>query len=209
MPKGTPELTANRRNEIINACERLYETMSFKDITFGEISKETSFSRPSIYNYFETKEEIFLALMQREYDLWNSDLHRIIGNNDVLTGDELAGELAHSLENRPRLLKLLSMNHYDMEEHSRPERLTGFKKSYGESLEAVRDCLKKFRPDMTEDERERFIFVFFPFMFGIYPYTVATGKQLKAMEEAGVKFTKCSAYKMIYNCVRKLLGDSQ
>ena len=207
MPKGTPELTANRRSEIINACEKLYETMSFKDITFGEISKETSFSRPSIYNYFETKEEIFLALMQREYDIWNTDLRRITDENDALTDDELAGELAHSLENRPQLLKLLSMNHYDMEEHSRPESLTEFKKSYGESLEAVRDCLKKFRPYMTEDERERFILVFFPFMFGIYPYTAATEKQLTAMKEAGVKFTKCSVYKIIYNCIRKILGD--
>ena len=205
MPKGTPKLTANRRNEIINACEKLYASVNFKDITLGDISKETSFSRPSIYNYFETKEEIFLALMQREYDLWNADLRRITDENDALTDDELAGELAHSLENRPQLLKLLSMNHYDMEEHSRPERLTEFKRSYGGSLDAVRDCLQKFRTDMTEDDRERFILVFFPFMFGIYPYTVATEKQLAAMKEADVKFTKCSVYKIIYNCIRKML----
>ncbi len=205
MSKGTPKLTANRRNEIINACEKLYASMNFKDITLGDISKETSFSRPSIYNYFETKEEIFLALMQREYDLWNADLRRITDENDALTDDELAGELAHSLENRPQLLKLLSMNHYDMEEHSRPERLTEFKRSYGGSLDAVRDCLQKFRTDMTEDDRERFILVFFPFMFGIYPYTVATEKQLAAMKEADVKFTKCSVYKIIYNCIRKML----
>ena len=208
MPKGSRELTNSRKDEIINACEKLYATMSFKDITLGDISKETSFSRPSIYNYFQTKEEIFLALMQREYDRWNTDLYAVIADNDTLTADELAGEIAHSLENRPQLLKLLSMNHYDMEEHSRPERLTEFKKSYGGSLDAVRDCLTKFRPDMSEDERERFILVFFPFMFGIYPYTVATEKQLAAMKEANVKLTKCSVYKIIYNCIRKMLGES-
>ncbi len=74
VSNGTPVLTANRRSEIISACEKLYETVSFKDITLGEISKETSFSRPLIYNYFETKKEIVLALMQREYDLWNCSL---------------------------------------------------------------------------------------------------------------------------------------
>ena len=63
VSNGTPVLTANRRSEIISACEKLYETVSFNDITLGEISKETSFSRPLIYNYFETKKEIFLALM--------------------------------------------------------------------------------------------------------------------------------------------------
>ena len=37
MIKGTPELIAERREEIINACEQLYQTMSFKDITIKEI----------------------------------------------------------------------------------------------------------------------------------------------------------------------------
>ena len=68
MPKGSPELTASRREEIVNACEKLYQTMSFKEITIKEIGAVTSFTRTSIYNYFQTKEEIFLALMQREYE---------------------------------------------------------------------------------------------------------------------------------------------
>ena len=74
MIKGTPELIAGRREEIINACEKLYKTMSFKQITLKEIGNIVPFSRPTIYNYFKTKEEIFLALFQREYDLWNESL---------------------------------------------------------------------------------------------------------------------------------------
>lgn len=71
MTKGSPVLVAQRREEIINACQRLYRTMSFKEITLKEIENSTSFSRPTIYNYFKTKEEIFLALYTREYDRWN------------------------------------------------------------------------------------------------------------------------------------------
>ena len=37
MPKGSPERTAARQEEIISACEKLYQTMSFKDITLKEI----------------------------------------------------------------------------------------------------------------------------------------------------------------------------
>ena len=65
MPKGSEELTEQRKDEIIEACARLYETKGFKEITIKDISAETSFSRPSIYNYFETREEIFLALLTR------------------------------------------------------------------------------------------------------------------------------------------------
>ena len=54
MPKGSPELTAARKDEIISACEQLYRTMSFKDITLKEIGSVTSFTRTSIYNYFHS-----------------------------------------------------------------------------------------------------------------------------------------------------------
>ena len=82
MPKGSPELTASRKEEIINACEKLYQTMSFKEITIRDIGAVTSFTRTSIYNYFQTKEEIFLALFEREYDRWNESLVAILENNN-------------------------------------------------------------------------------------------------------------------------------
>ena len=206
MPKGSPELTASRREEIVNACEKLYKTMSFKEITLKEISVETSFSRPSIYNYFQTKEEIFLALMQREYECWSNEMNALEAENDNMTADNFASAIAHSLENHEQLLKLLAMNHYDMEENSRPERLTEFKVAYAASLDAVRACVRKFFPGT---DCESFIFVFFPFLFGVYPYSVATQKQLDAMCEAGMKFKMHSIYEMIYSCVIRLLGSTK
>ena len=205
MPKGSPELTASRREEIIAACEKLYQTMRFKEITLKEISVETSFSRPSIYNYFQTKEEIFLALMQREYAQWAQEVHAIAAEHDAMTAEAFAGAIAHSLEEREQLLKLLAMNHYDMEEHSRPERLTEFKVAYGASLDAVRRCVKKFFPAIN---CERFLFVFFPFLFGVYPYAVATEKQLNAMRDAKMEFRMHSIYELIYDCVMQLLGGA-
>ena len=74
MPKGSAELTRARKEEILAACRKLYETMSFKEITLKEIGQQTSFTRTSIYNYFETKEEIFLALFGQEYELLPEDL---------------------------------------------------------------------------------------------------------------------------------------
>ena len=97
MPKGSPELTAARKEEIVNACEQLYQTMSFKDITIKEIGNVTSFTRTSIYNYFQTKEEIFLALYEREYDRWNEELEAILQDNEALSREELADKIAASI----------------------------------------------------------------------------------------------------------------
>ena len=206
MKKATPEQIAQKREEIINACEQLYQTMSFREITLKEIGSITSFSRPTIYNYFETKEEIFLALFQREYDLWNEDLTAILNGNDLLTKTELAEKLASSLAGRQLLLKLLSMNNNDMEANSRQEMLTSFKKSYGRSLQLVSMLLQKFCPQMTVSDIRRFNYIFFPFMFGIYPYTEVTEKQRIGMKEAGVDYVYQTAYELIYSCLIQLLG---
>ena len=78
MQKGSQALTPARRGEIVNACALLYETMGFKEITIKDIAAATSFTRTSIYNYFQTKEEIFLALLQREHEAWTADLEAIL-----------------------------------------------------------------------------------------------------------------------------------
>lgn len=206
MPKVTEEFLLARREEIIDACAKLYETMSFKEITLKEIGKATSFNRTSIYNYFDTKEEIFLALMQREYELWVKELDNLLRSQKTLSREGLADALARSLENRVRLLKLLSMNHYDMEENSRHENLVEFKRAYGSSIRAVERCLDKFCPDMTEGEKKEFLYAFFPFIYGIHPYAVVSEKQKKAMEEAGVDFAYHSVYEITFRCLKKLLG---
>ena len=205
MPKGSPERTNARKEEIISACKTLYQDMSFKDITIMKIAEYTTFSRASIYNYFETKEEIFLAILEKEYDLWVDDLNSIADSRDSMTRDEIAKALAQSLEKRELLLKLMSMNHYDMEENSRGERLYEFKIAYGNSLKAVDHLLQKFCGDMDDKAREDFLYSFFPFIYGIYPYTVVTDKQKQAMEQAKIGFVYHSIYDIAYICAGKLL----
>ena len=207
MRKVTPEQIAQKREEIINACEQLYHTMSFREITLKEIGSITSFSRPTIYNYFETKEEIFLALFQREYDRWNEELTAILHENEHLSKEQLSEKIASSLAGRQQLLKLLSMNNYDMEANSRQELLTSFKQSYGRSMRLVCNLLEKFCPDMSVSDIQNFIYTFFPFMFGIYPYTAVTEKQRIAMKEAGINYVYQTVYELTYSCLIRLLNN--
>ena len=206
MRKGTPEQVALKREEIVDACEQLYQTMSFREITLKEISKITSFSRPTIYNYFETKEEIFLALFKREYDRWNEALVAILEANGWLSKAQLADRIAQSLAEREQLLKLLSMNNYDMEANSRQEMLTSFKQSYGRSMQLMCMLLEKNCPDMSAADIQNFIYTFYPFMFGIYPYTAVTEKQKTAMREAGVDYVYKTVYELTSSCLIRLLG---
>ena len=62
---------------------------------------------------------------------------------------------------------------------------------------------------MDDGQIKSFVYTFFPFMFGIYPYTFVTEKQEKAMKAVGIEFEKYSVYEIIYNCVKKMLGVNE
>lgn len=202
MPRGSKELTSARKEEIVDACAQLYETTPFSGITLGEIGARTSFTRTSVYNYFRTKEEIFLALLEREYSAWVTDLNALA---DAPVGaDGFSGAFSSLLEKRKCMLRLLSMNLYDLESGSRIENLASFKRVYNLSLKAVARCLKAHYPAVTDDDAEGFIYAFYPFLFGVYPYTSATEKQIKAMEIAGVERREYTIAEIVCALVEKL-----
>ena len=205
MPKGSPELTAARRDEIMNACEKLYQKKIFKEITLQDISRETSFTRTSIYNYFETKEEIFLELFKREYDLWTGDIEKLTDKVGEYSREELALEIAGSLQKRKLLLKLLSVNLYDLEENSRMERLVNFKTAYGNSKKALWKLIRKCYPELKDYEIKDFIKMFLPYLHGIYPYAFATDKQIEAMDRVGIEYEKTTIKELVYLGLMKLL----
>ena len=98
------------------------------------------------------------------------------------------------------------MNNFDMEANSRQGLLTSFKKAYGRSMQLMQMLLEKFCPDMSAADIQNFIYTFYPFMFGIYPYTAVTEKQRTAMKEAGINYVYQTVYELTYSCLTRLLG---
>lgn len=196
----------NRQEEIIDACEKLYKEKDFKSISIKLIGENITCSRTSIYNYFETKEEIFLALVEREYIKWGKDLERILQENDHLNVTELIEKITKSLFKRTVLLKLISMNMYEMEEKSSYNRVKKYKISYINCLTSLKKCLMKFlgKPD---EEATSIVFTFFPFMIGIYPYSEVTKKQRKALEELGFEYSYYSIEELIEMGLKNILEE--
>ena len=69
----------------------------------------------------------------------------------------------------------------------------------------IRSCLDQYAPEMTAREKQDFIYSFFPFLFGIYPYTFVTEKQKAAMDQAGVDYVYLSIYEITFGEVKRLL----
>ena len=187
-----------RRNEIMEVCEKLYENTSFKDITVRDIGKETSVGRTSFYTYFQTKDEIFLTILAREYESWATDLRNLTKLSKAIRKEDLAQAIADTLEGRSLFLKILSENPFDMEANCRKECLEIYHEGYVNALSAIAEVLDKFCPKMTAADKAEFVYSFLPFLHGIYPYTEQRDKQKEAMKEAGFSVSKQNASDLAY-----------
>ena len=205
MPRGGAEHTLARREEIITACEQLYLERDFHDVTIKDIGTRTTFTRTSIYNYFETKEEIFLALLRREYLAWAADL-AALGENASGGADALAEGLACTLDRRTTMLRLMSTSLFEMEAHSRVEALADFKRACKTLMAALDGCTAAFCPEMDERARGRFSFAFLPFVYGVYPYSTVTEKQRMAMDRAEMRYDPPAQHEMVRQGAAMLLG---
>ena len=61
---------------------------------------------------------------------------------------------------------------------------------------------------LTDEDRDFFIFEFFPFMYGIYPYAYPTAKQMAAMAKAGITAMDISIEGLARRCVSDLLRSA-
>ena len=203
--KMEKRLVDERKEEIVRACEKLYQKLDFKDINIKLIGEQISVGRTSIYNYFETKEEIFLALLEREYLNWNEDLANILKTYTKLSKEDFIDKITDTLLKRKILLKLISMNMFQMEANSRVERITNFKLVFKESVSLLKQCFEKFFK-MKDEEAEEITFTILPFLVGIYPYTSLTDKMKEAINKANFQYKFYTDKELIKMGLEKILG---
>lgn len=172
-----------------------------------QIASRVSFGRANVYNYFQSKEEILLALLQREHELWAQGLIELGKSTSLTSNGEIADALGVSLGKREQMLKLLAMNLYDMEQNSRSENLVEFKQVYDQVVEVLHHLLEVKKPEWANDRIDRFMYCFLSFLHGVYPYVFHSEKQLEAMKTAGIHQPDMTIYSLVRTCATKLLQD--
>lgn len=175
-----------RRDEILNACTRLYVEKGYDGVNFKAVSELTSVSRPSLYKYYSTKGEMLLEILRRCYSDWADELGDAFASAESLDRETFCGILTDSLMGREMMLKLLSLDLIAIENDSEVGRITDFKTTVRRLMETIDGSVRRFFPDADRQSRDMFISSFFAYMYGIYPMTHPTEKLVEAMEAAGI-----------------------
>ena len=61
--------TELRKQMILEAAEKLFLSNGYEDTTMDEIANDAEFSKGTLYNYFTSKEELYLAIGTKAYEI--------------------------------------------------------------------------------------------------------------------------------------------
>jgi TetR/AcrR family transcriptional regulator, transcriptional repressor of aconitase len=73
MPKVSDEHLAARRAQILEGARRAFARHGYEGATVARLEEETGLSRGAIFNYFEDKLDLFMALAAEDDRRWLAD----------------------------------------------------------------------------------------------------------------------------------------
>ena len=203
----TKEQVETRVEEIVQACKSIYEEQGYDAVNIKTVSEKISCTRPAIYKYFKTKEEIMMELLKREYLSWKEELEMLFSKKERLSKEEYCLYLTKSMSHRLLLMDLMS-NHLDsIENGTRLERLIEFKKNVALFYEMFRQYLELFFPNTSLEKRKIFEKSFIVFLHGLYPSIKHSPKQIEAMLQAGMNYQEPDFMKICQNGLFLLASD--
>ncbi len=181
----TNEQINARKKEIIIAAAKLFDEGGIDEVQFKAIGEMTPFARSTIYNYYETKEEILLDLLTEDISDWIYDVNKFTSQYDDLSREDFCLKLMGTFEENYRLTKLLSLLYLTLEKNVSLDKLTNFKAKLFMVITPFQDSLSKFFPNSSQENREIFIFNCLVFVSGLAPFCELSEKQIQAMKNLG------------------------
>jgi AcrR family transcriptional regulator len=156
MPKPRArqeEQKLERRQAILTIARVLFEETPFQALTMAQVADRAGLAKGTLYLYFKSKEELFLALLEDELAEWFHALDRTLAAQPAgLPPGRLAGLIRRSLESRPLLLRLLGILHAVLEQNVEPERVLAFKRMLLAAMATTGAELERVLPHLTEGQ---------------------------------------------------------
>ena len=185
-----PEQKAIRREAILRAARALFSELEYDEISLNGIAREAGISKPNVYRYFATREEIFLTIFAEEQNILLTSLTarlRKIRAKDRVTAISKAW-VEESLK-RETYLNLLPQLATSMERNSSVEQLVQFKTVAEGQLEELIGAFSQAHAGLTDESWLLVIQCGFSMMCGLWPLSNPGENVVEAMQHPAIHRT--------------------
>jgi AcrR family transcriptional regulator len=116
-----------RERAILDAARSLGAERSVREVTLTDIAAAVGMHKSAMLRYFETREQIFLALTAEGWEDWSAELRARLGELADGDSDAVAAVIAQSLVARPFFCDLLAQAPLNLERNVSLESVYEFK----------------------------------------------------------------------------------
>ncbi len=136
-PSSKASRRFRRRDEILRAATNLFFEKGYHEVTMEEIAEEMGVSKGTIYNYFSSKENLYLEILKESFEAIEALLHEEVEDSDpaVLKLRKLLAAIFTFYRQNLKVLRILSRDethllkeHFELTEKWRSRRVRLYEK---------------------------------------------------------------------------------
>jgi len=140
MPRVVPEYKEKARDRIVEAAHEVFSEKGYHYATMDDIAERIGVSKAALYQYFESKEDLYRAILTARY----RNMTYMISSK--LTGGSFAECCQEFLENLIKHSSGLGLGFEVLSEASRNPALAKVSREYyRETAEAIEECLEEWK----------------------------------------------------------------
>lgn len=167
-----PEHKELRRAAIVAAAASLFDELGLHAVSLSAIARRARSSKANIYRYFESREAIYLAILEDEYEglagAIEASLAPLAQSDDP---EAVAAAIAHGLSERPRLVHLSSLLGSVLEQNVSLDGVRRFKRQVSLALLRYLNSLHAAMPSLDIPTCERALTFIAAFGSGVFHVT--------------------------------------
>jgi AcrR family transcriptional regulator len=186
-----PEQMAARRAAILDAARAMLAEKGVSDISLRELSDRVGLAKSNVLRYFDSREAIFLELLDEECRAYLADLAGLLGKprarkpnyaNEI----RVATTIADSLTDRRELCELISAMAGVLERNISTDFARDFKVRAMGNIVALAQLVARHLPWLGDMHAALFAEGALTLAAGMYPFSIPTEPVAMAMAEIGM-----------------------
>lgn len=177
----TSQQIDHRKNDIINACDKLFEIGGYDNVNIKAISEITTITRSSIYTYYKTKDEIILDLLALELVEFSNHLLEWSCSKQLQNAEEFCKDFTDIIVKNRKMLSHYCLLYSFLEINCRLDNLVEFKNKAIPVTGTIVKTIQQNFTHITHEQAELITTEIVTYVLGLYPATHLTDKQKEAI----------------------------
>jgi AcrR family transcriptional regulator len=186
-----PEQLAARRAAILTSAREMLAEKNLADISLRELSDRIGLAKSNVLRYFDSREAIFLEILDEEFDGWLADLGGRLGRPRARKANyaneiRVAKLIADSLTERQSLCELTASMAVVLERNISYEFARDFKARATARIAQFGQLVATHLPWLPRDFADFFAEGALTLLAGMYPFSEPTEPVRAAITELGI-----------------------